>query len=158
MTGIFYVLMRYHGERTGYRNESQYIKLTLEKKILLPLLQGFEPATFQLRVWRSNHWVIPRFPYGSKLSTSYHLLTSRSTKAIPPPPPPPPPPPTTTTTNTTTTTDFNENSSVVRPPDSWSILRFLVRVLAGAARKSSPGSTFCADSYFGVRSTPVLPQ
>ena len=23
---------------------------------------------------------------------------------------------------------------------------------------SSPGSTFCADSYFGIRSTPVLPQ
>ena len=22
----------------------------------------------------------------------------------------------------------------------------------------SPGSTFCADSYFGIRSTPVLPQ
>ena len=25
-------------------------------------------------------------------------------------------------------------------------------------RISSPGSTFCADSYFGVRSSPVLPQ
>ena len=23
---------------------------------------------------------------------------------------------------------------------------------------SSPGSTFCTDSYFGIRSTPVLPQ
>ena len=23
---------------------------------------------------------------------------------------------------------------------------------------SSPGSTFCADSNFGIRSTPVLPQ
>ena len=31
-----------------YRNKSQHRKLTLEKKILLLLLQGFEPATFQL--------------------------------------------------------------------------------------------------------------
>ena len=31
--------------------------------------------------------------------------------------------------------------------------------LQGAAGEfSSPGSTFCADSYFGIRSTPVLPQ
>ena len=30
-------------------------KLTLEKKILPPLPQGFEPATFQSRVRRSNH-------------------------------------------------------------------------------------------------------
>ena len=29
----------------------------------------------------------------------------------------------------------------------------------GAAGEfSSPGSTFCADSYFGIRPTPVLPQ
>ena len=33
--------------------------LTLEKKIILPLLQGFEPATFQSWVQRSNHWAIP---------------------------------------------------------------------------------------------------
>ena len=31
----------------GYRNKSQHRKLTLEKKTLLPLLQGFEPTTFQ---------------------------------------------------------------------------------------------------------------
>ena len=31
----------------GYRNKSQHRKSTLEKKILLPLLQGFKPATFQ---------------------------------------------------------------------------------------------------------------
>ena len=32
-------------------------------------------------------------------------------------------------------------------------------VPAGTAGEfSSPGSTFCADSYFGIRSTPVLPQ
>ena len=42
----------------GYRNKSQHIKLTLEKKILPPLLQGFEPATFQSRVRDSNHWAI----------------------------------------------------------------------------------------------------
>ena len=36
-------------------------------------------------------------------------------------------------------------------------LRF--RILAGAAGEfSSPGSTFCADSYFSICSTPVLPQ
>ena len=35
-----------------------------------------------------------------------------------------------------------------------------VRIPAGTAGEfSSPGSTFCADSYFGIRSTPpVLPQ
>ena len=43
----------------GYRNESQHRKSTLEKKILPPLLQGFEPATFQSRVRRSNHWAVP---------------------------------------------------------------------------------------------------
>ena len=43
----------------GYRNKSQHRKLTLEKKILPPLQQGFEPATFQSRVRRSNHWAIP---------------------------------------------------------------------------------------------------
>ena len=31
----------------GYRNKSQHRKSTLEKKILPPLQQGFEPATFQ---------------------------------------------------------------------------------------------------------------
>ena len=39
----------------GYQNKSQHRKLTLEKKILLLLLQGFEPTTFQSRVWHSNH-------------------------------------------------------------------------------------------------------
>ena len=39
----------------GYRNKSQHRKSTLEKKILPPFQQGFEPATFQSRVWRSNH-------------------------------------------------------------------------------------------------------
>ena len=39
----------------GYRNKSQHRKLTLEKKILPPFQQGFEPATFQSRVRSSNH-------------------------------------------------------------------------------------------------------
>ena len=43
----------------GYRNKSQHRKLTLEKKILPPLQQGFEHVTFQSRVRRSNHWAIP---------------------------------------------------------------------------------------------------
>ena len=43
----------------GYRSKSQHRKSTLEKKILPPFQQGFEPATFQSRVRRSNHWSIP---------------------------------------------------------------------------------------------------
>ena len=45
-----------------YRNKSQHRKLTLEKKIHQPVLQGFEPATFQSRIRRSNHWAIPAPP------------------------------------------------------------------------------------------------
>ena len=43
----------------GYRNKIKHRKSTLEKKILPPFQQGFEPATFQSRVRRSNHWAIP---------------------------------------------------------------------------------------------------
>ena len=43
----------------GYRNKSQHRKSTLEKKILPPFQQGFEPSTFQSRVRCSNHWAIP---------------------------------------------------------------------------------------------------
>ena len=47
----------------GYRNRSQHRKSKrlsfLEKKILPLLQQGFEPATFQSRIRRSNHWAIP---------------------------------------------------------------------------------------------------
>ena len=49
----------------GYRNKSQHRKLTLEKKILPPLQQGFEPATFQSRVRRSTE---PNFGMGLSLS------------------------------------------------------------------------------------------
>ena len=45
----------------GYRNKSQHRKLTLEKKIPPPLLQGFELATSQSRVRRSNHLAIPAY-------------------------------------------------------------------------------------------------
>ena len=34
-------------EGNGYRNKSQHRKLTLEKKILMPLLLGLEPTIFQ---------------------------------------------------------------------------------------------------------------
>ena len=53
----------------GYRNKSQHRKSTLEKKILPPFQQGFEPATFQSRVRRSNHWAIPapNYPQSIKL-------------------------------------------------------------------------------------------
>ena len=47
----------------GYRNKSQHRKSTLEKKILPPFQQGFEPATFQSRVRCSNHWAIPAYIY-----------------------------------------------------------------------------------------------
>ena len=54
----------------GYQNKSQHRKSTLEKKILPPFQQGFEPTTFQSRVRRSNHWAIPapwEFQYLKKL-------------------------------------------------------------------------------------------
>ena len=48
-----------HRGWNGYRNKNQHRKLTLEKQILPPFQQGFEPVTFQSRVRRSNHWDIP---------------------------------------------------------------------------------------------------
>ena len=63
----------------GYRNKSQHRKSTLEKKILPPLLQGFEPATFQSGVRRSNHWAIPTpslSPDCSLNTINPHSLTS----------------------------------------------------------------------------------
>ena len=44
-------------ERTA--NKSQLTKLTLKKKILLPLLPGFELETYRSRVRRSNLQAIP---------------------------------------------------------------------------------------------------
>ena len=46
-----------------YWNKSQQRQSTLDKKILLLLQQGFEPAIFQSRVQRSNHWAIPAMPH-----------------------------------------------------------------------------------------------
>ena len=58
----------------GYRNKSQHRKSTLEKKILPPFQQGFEPATFQSRVRRSNHWAIPA-PWTLRAQrTSFNIL------------------------------------------------------------------------------------
>ena len=57
----------------GYRNKSQHRKSTLEKKILPPFQQGFEPATFQSRVRRSNHWAIPA-PIEILRISEYHLI------------------------------------------------------------------------------------
>ena len=48
----------------GYRNKSQPQKVDPGQKKILPLLlQGYEPATFQSRVRRSNHWAIPASDY-----------------------------------------------------------------------------------------------
>ncbi len=55
----------------GHRNKSQHRKLTLEKKILPPLLQRFEPATFRSRVRRSNHWAIPAPVHTSGMFLAY---------------------------------------------------------------------------------------
>ena len=50
------------------------------------------------------------------------------------------------------------DSSVVRAPDSWSYGLGIESLQERRENISSPGSTFCADSYFGICYTPVLPQ
>ena len=67
-----------------YRNKSQHRKSTLEKKILQPLQQGFEPATFQSRVRRSNHWAIPAPPLVLCFPSTIHHSASPSFFKIPP--------------------------------------------------------------------------
>ena len=61
MTRVFYVPLRQHRvERI--LNKSLNRRLTLEEKILLPLLPGFELATFRSRVRRSTNklsWLPP---------------------------------------------------------------------------------------------------
>ena len=59
MTRIFLRATAVTQEWNSFRNNSQHRKLSLEKKILLPLLQGFEPVTFQSWVQHCNHWAIP---------------------------------------------------------------------------------------------------
>ena len=62
----------------GYRNKSQHRKSTLEKKILPPFQQGFEPATFQSRVRCSNNWAIPApLAILSSTSTVIHSVKQR---------------------------------------------------------------------------------
>ena len=64
----------------GYRNKSQHRKSTLEKKILPPFQQGFEPATFQSRVRCSNHWAIPApHPTLSVPNITYDLCGYKTT-------------------------------------------------------------------------------
>ena len=59
--------------------------------------------------------------------------------------------------------------ALIQPRQRRALQQIRVTCLAGEASKpaskggaagefSSPGSTFCADSYFGIRPTPVLPQ
>ena len=59
----------------GYRNKSQHRKLTVEKKILPPFLQGFEPATFQSRVRRSNNGLTEEGFFSFGLVNSAELST-----------------------------------------------------------------------------------
>ena len=68
----------------GYRNKSQHRKSTLEKKILPPFQQGFEPATFQSRVRCSNHWAIPAPP---SYAFSSQFIYTRPSPLRPPPNP-----------------------------------------------------------------------
>ena len=63
----------------GYRNKSRHRKSTLEKKILPPFQQGFEPATFQSRVRCSNHWAIPAPSLWQTKKTKY---ISKALKSI----------------------------------------------------------------------------
>ena len=70
----------------GYRNKSQHRKSTLEKKILPPFQQGFEPATFQSRVRCSNNWAIPAptiWRWGRRrLYTCRYTVTTKMTRAL----------------------------------------------------------------------------
>ena len=60
----------------GYRNKSQHRRSTLEKKIIPPFQQGFEPATFQSRVRRSNHRAIPA-PLRGRRRARYIYMCNR---------------------------------------------------------------------------------
>ena len=66
----------------GYQNKNQHRKLTLEKKILPPLLQGFEPATFRSRVRRSIHWAIPVPNYSNRTVTSMKSMQESSNVCV----------------------------------------------------------------------------
>ena len=67
----------------GYRNKSQHRKSTLEKKILPPFQQGFEPAAFQSRVRCSNHWAIPApSSHKSSITHFYHSISVHSMRVL----------------------------------------------------------------------------
>ena len=74
-------LLRATAGWNGYRNKSQHRKLSLEKKIFPPLLQGFEPATFRSRVRRSNHWAIAAHVQQSLWSRCRTQSTAHVTQA-----------------------------------------------------------------------------
>ena len=73
MTGIFLRATVVTRGWNGYRNKSQHRKSTLEKKILPPFQQGFEPATFQSRVRRSKPLSYPRPPLNTWLASSFFI-------------------------------------------------------------------------------------
>ena len=66
-----------------YRNKNQHRKLSLEKKILPPLLQGLEPATFRSLVRRSNHRAIPAPKVVSLLAIFLLISCSEPLWALP---------------------------------------------------------------------------
>ena len=69
-------------ERTP--NKGQHTKLTLEMKILLPLLPGFELATFRSRVRRSNQQVIQALVTGGGFFLACEILGECLTVQSPP--------------------------------------------------------------------------
>ena len=62
-------------------NKSQHTKLTLEKKILQPLLLGFKLTTFRSQVWRSNQQAIPA-PQPLFYYTTVHIVSKWTIKAM----------------------------------------------------------------------------
>ena len=60
-------------ERTP--NKSQHVKLTLEKKILPPLLPGLELATFRSRVRRSHQQATPAKAKHGSVHTARETVT-----------------------------------------------------------------------------------
>ena len=65
-----------------HRNKSQHKKLTLEKKILPPLLLGFELATLRSRVQRSNQQAIPA-PQGTQYYNGTSSLQKQTDSMLP---------------------------------------------------------------------------
>ena len=67
--------------RNGYQNERQHRELIQEKKILPPLLPGFELATFRARIRRATSELYPRLQnlIGQAKPALVHLLYTRHT-------------------------------------------------------------------------------